>query len=316
MNQNSPLLSIIIPAYNTGILLKRCLDSLMPANNPDFEILIVNDGSHDCTSQIGKAYADAFHNVKYIFQENKGVGSARNNGLDNATGEYIFFLDSDDYLELPVLREGLAQMHQANHELLRFLFKFYDGKEDRVMNRIPFFTHGSQGIIDAMLKTSYSVCHTLFSRDMIERNHIRFPVNQIHEDIIFILKAYFYSRSSSFSDKVVYHSVRRQNSIVSHIEPKHLHDLNLAVEDVKIFLIQNGIFEEAYAAYLKFCYILLHYSLYRITLIPDDKIKSKMREQYKTMIKKLGLLSYLNIKIASTTHKREVDYILDHLYID
>ena len=93
------LLSIIVPAYNCEKSIEKCIDSILKQTYNDIEIIIVNDGSTDRTDDICREMAKQENRIKYIFKENGGVSSARNIGLDFANGEFIQFVDSDDYLE-------------------------------------------------------------------------------------------------------------------------------------------------------------------------------------------------------------------------
>ena len=109
MSSTSPLISVIIPAYNTEAYLARCLDSVLAQTLTDFELLLINDGSTDGTAAVADRYAEADSRVKVIHKENGGVSSARNRGLEVARGEFITFVDSDDI----VLPTYLEKLHTA-----------------------------------------------------------------------------------------------------------------------------------------------------------------------------------------------------------
>lgn len=109
MSSTSPLISVIIPAYNTEPYLARCLDSVLCQTLSDFELLLIDDGSTDGTGAIADRYAESDSRVKVIHQENGGVSSARNRGLEVARGEFITFVDSDD----TVLPTYLEKLHAA-----------------------------------------------------------------------------------------------------------------------------------------------------------------------------------------------------------
>ena len=94
-----PKVSIIIPVYNDEIYVKRCLDSLVNLTLKDIEIIVVDDGSTDNTPAILKEYSKKDARIKIITQENSKQGAARNNGIKNSTGEYISFVDSDDWVD-------------------------------------------------------------------------------------------------------------------------------------------------------------------------------------------------------------------------
>ena len=93
------MISIIVPVYNSEKYIDKCLDSILNQTYKDLEIVLVNDGSNDQSLKILEKYALRDTRIKVVNQENKGVAAARNTGLDNATGEYILYVDSDDWIE-------------------------------------------------------------------------------------------------------------------------------------------------------------------------------------------------------------------------
>ena len=97
--KTSPTISVIIPVYNTEMYLRRCIDSVLAQTYQDFELLLIDDGSKDSSGAICDEYAAKDARVRVFHKENGGVSSARNLGLDNARGEWVTFVDSDDYIE-------------------------------------------------------------------------------------------------------------------------------------------------------------------------------------------------------------------------
>lgn len=118
-------LSIIVPVYNVKDYLAKCLDSLTNQDLPqkDYEIIVVNDGSTDNSGEIAKQYAGKYSNIILINQTNQGLSGARNTGIANARGEYIQFVDSDDYLEKNVLGSLLQQIEEDKLDVLRFKYQ-------------------------------------------------------------------------------------------------------------------------------------------------------------------------------------------------
>ena len=104
--------SVIIPVYKAEDTLKRCVDSLINQNRTDAEIILINDGSPDSSGEICKEYAELYKSVKYIKKENGGVSTARNAGLSVATGEYIIFVDSDDWVDETAYMKILDTLHE------------------------------------------------------------------------------------------------------------------------------------------------------------------------------------------------------------
>ena len=125
------LISIIIPVYNVEKYLSKCVESILAQGVEDFELLLVNDGSKDSSLAICNSYAERDSRIKVLNKPNGGVSSARNLGLDNATGEWVTFVDSDDWLAEGALAECVPYMQ--DYEIIRFstLDIFADGKTHR-----------------------------------------------------------------------------------------------------------------------------------------------------------------------------------------
>ena len=117
-------ISVVIPVYNVEKYLEQCLDSVIAQSFEDIEVICVNDGSTDSSLEILKRYADNDSRIKIISQKNKGAGAARNVGIENAAGEYVYFMDSDDYL---------------NSDAFERLNGFLDDEPDFVMFKISNF---------------------------------------------------------------------------------------------------------------------------------------------------------------------------------
>ena len=116
-------LSIIVPIYNVAPYLRKCVDSLLAQDISDYEIILVDDGSPDECPQICNQYAERYSNIKVIHQPNAGLSAARNTGIAAATGDYIMFVDSDDYLQPNVLGALMEQVRRDNLDVLRFNYQ-------------------------------------------------------------------------------------------------------------------------------------------------------------------------------------------------
>lgn len=116
-------LSIVVPVYRVAKYLPKCVDSLLAQDISDYEIILVDDGSPDECPQICNQYAEQYSNIKVIHQSNAGLSAARNTGIAAATGDYILFVDSDDYLQPNVLGALMEQIERDNLEVLRFRYQ-------------------------------------------------------------------------------------------------------------------------------------------------------------------------------------------------
>lgn len=219
MGEN-PKYSVIIPVYNAEKTLRRCLDSLLAETREDAEIILVNDGSKDRSGEICREYAAEKPCIRWIEKENGGVSSARNAGLDAATGQYILFVDSDDYVA-PTFFSTIDRVRaETPGDLIQFSGRFDNGKQTWGTPHKPLSLQGRDAlmptIVDAICrKTINGPVAKLYRRDLIELNRLRFPVGaSVAEDRVFNIVYSFYIQSYSVTDKVIYYvSTENENSL-------------------------------------------------------------------------------------------------------
>lgn len=219
---SKPKISVIIPVYNVENYLNECLDSVVNQTFEDIEIITVDDGSTDKSLSILKKYWRHDSRFTIISQENKGLSAARNAGLKIAKGEYIYFLDSDDYIELDALQELYAQASEKDLDMV--LFKtccFYDESKEKFTNEYfemsfledlvneNIFSYGdlNQKVYDLAV----TMGSTFFKRDLI--SDLTFPEGLIFEDNPFFIEAILNAKRVFFFDKYLYHKRERKDSI-------------------------------------------------------------------------------------------------------
>lgn len=202
--------SVIIPVYNAEKTLRRCVDSLLEERYPDVEIILVNDGSRDRSGEICREYASRESSIHYIDKENGGVSTARNAGLDAASGEYVLFVDSDDYVVPGFFSIIDRENADKQGDLIQFSHQFDNGIEIRCSLRKPVTAQGRETIMplitDAICrKTLNPPWAKLYRRELIEAHSIRFPVGaSVAEDRVFNIVYSFYIQSYLVSDQVIY----------------------------------------------------------------------------------------------------------------
>lgn len=202
--------SVIIPVYNAEKTLRRCIDSLLSERYMDAEIVLVNDGSKDRSGEICREYAAKENCIQYIEKENGGVSTARNAGLDAASGEYVLFVDSDDYVVQGFFSVIDSVRAETPADLIQFSKQIDDGKQIRTYRRQPICVSGRETlmpvIIDAICqKTINGPVAKLYKRDLIEEHAIRFPVGaSVAEDRVFNIIYSFFIQSYAESDRPVY----------------------------------------------------------------------------------------------------------------
>lgn len=211
------MISVIIPVYNTENYLHRCIDSVLNSACDDFEIILVNDGSTDNSPAICEEYARRDGRIRVIHQENCGVSSARNKGLDHCRGEWIVFVDSDDFISRDFL--GLiAQKSNPDQDLL--LFDFAKCKNDQVSADYPVRTLTWKGdemqqLIRRILVPQpfyangtadfRSPCARAYKKSILDRYSIRFaPGLTVGEDLLFNMEYQLRARSCTYRSIPVY----------------------------------------------------------------------------------------------------------------
>ena len=222
-------ISIIVPVYNVEKYLSRCLDSILNQDMAlnDYEIIIVNDGSTDKSGDICLEYASKYSNIRYFEQKNQGQSVARNVGLKNATGEYIWFIDSDDFIESNSLYGLYKKAVSNNLDILSFVLKkisennhndiYYECVQNLKTNYI--YT-GRDAFLEGYKPAS--VCNTLFRRDFILNNKLRFYPGIIHQDVEFSFQAIIVAKTVMFIENCPYMYYFRRNSTLTNPLPEKI----------------------------------------------------------------------------------------------
>ena len=181
-----PKISVIIPVYNTEKYVEKCLESLAKQEMQDFEVIIVNDGSTDNSENVIKNYMQSSKlNIKYLEKENGGLASARNYGVEKASGKYISFLDSDDYLDKNLFSE-LEKYIDKDIDLIKFKMKKVDEK-GRLIEKLdgPVFDicSGRQAYEELCTSDKYMdpACIYLYKREFFVENNFKYKL-RYHED--------------------------------------------------------------------------------------------------------------------------------------
>lgn len=214
-------LSIIIPAYNVELYLKKCLLSCLEQDihGEDYEIIVINDGSLDGSLEIANRIASEYSNVIVISQPNQGLSAARNKGLSVATGEYVWFVDSDDWIETNCLAEMIKAAADVDVLALNYIW-ICDNHS--VESFLPVESTGR-----ALLFSSFhqQAQFYLFRKSFLFNNNLFFYNGIYHEDFEFTPRMLFYADKLKVYLKPVYYYFQRENSISRNINPKRAFDL-------------------------------------------------------------------------------------------
>lgn len=260
-----PKVSVIIPIYNVENYIEKCLDSVVNQTIEEIEIILVNDGSTDSSKEKISQYLEKYkHKIKYLEKENGGLSSARNFGIPQATGEYIAFLDSDDYIDCTAYEEmyNVAKKENADMVECDFLWEYPNKKKEDIGEIY-------QNKKEMIEKARVVAWNKLIKREIIQREKIEFPLGLRYEDVDFFYQLVPYLNKVAFVKKCFIHYVQREDSIVNsqNIRTKEIFTV---LENVLSSYKEKGIYEE-YKQQLEYIYVrfLLCSSLKRMCKIKD-----------------------------------------------
>lgn len=223
-------LSVIVPIYNVEKYLERCLDSLKQQTFQDFQVILVNDGSLDGSREIALKYCQN-HPDRFMLHDkiNGGLSDARNYGIDHASGDYLAFIDSDDYVDIDMFASmlELADREDADIVACDMLYEYEDGS-NKYSSAGDFLVGNAKENL-SLIDINNSACNKLFRNSLF--HDIRFPVGKLYEDLFIIPILIYRANKVVRVDKAFYHYLQRSGSIVHENNPK-MFDIYLALQNV------------------------------------------------------------------------------------
>ena len=219
--------SVVVPVYNSEKTLKRCLDSILDQSFVDFEVLLVNDGSTDSSLRIAEYYAEHDDRIRIFSQENQGPSTARNTGIENASGNYVYFVDSDDYIAHDAIEKLYFAALSSGADVT--ICGLYHVKDETIEEHKTYYKPGIYGgeeskniALDLLNNHShrylppYSVIR-LIRRDVLENPPLRFNEKIIRsEDYLFTTELHFrIDILCLITDQLLYYYVDNENSITN-----------------------------------------------------------------------------------------------------
>ena len=241
---NMPKVSVIIPVYNAEKYLRQCLDSVVNQTLKDIEIVCVNDGSPDNSLSILEEYASKDERIKIINQENQGQGYARNRALENACGDYIMFLDSDDFFEDEIsIESAYNQIEKYGNDVAIFRFNDYiehsgkkrcsikEYKDFLDKNNIDINNFVIKNLVDFSFVRA-AACNKIYNRNFLVNNNIKFLEGYKLEDLYFLAKVAQYSESASVFNKPLINYRRNIESTCHTINGKEYADARIKTLDI------------------------------------------------------------------------------------
>lgn len=282
-------ISVIIPVYNVEMYLKECLDSLINQTLTDIEIICIDDGSTDNSLQVLKDYAAKDSRFVIETQPNQGQGIARNKAIDIATGEYISFVDPDDWVEEDFFEKVYKKFKETNAQVVQFDYKIYKEINKRFIKK-SFLESSKKYLRKNLKKESFYTWQELhwksldaiplyvwdkvYSAKFIKDNNINFAPNKHAEDQIFTLSCLFKASKIGYINECFYNYRIRNNSSVNSVS----NDYFCIFDNVK--LVENLLKEQNLYDLLKnqYKYYLLNTLSGHYAGIPKDRQEDYLRE--------------------------------------
>lgn len=233
------LISIVVPVYNVEKYLKKCIDSLVSQTLNDIEIILVDDGSEDSSGKICDEYANRDNRIRVIHKKNGGLSDARNAGIQEATGEYIGFIDSDDWVTRDMYRSlyDVAINNDADIVQCNFI-KVFSNNEPTYHDNKDIEIYEGINILENLLQKKYIettvVWNKIYKRDLFE--DIRYPVNKIHEDEFTTYKLLYKSKKLvDINETMVFYRQRQGSIMGSQFNVKRLDIIEALDERIDFF---------------------------------------------------------------------------------
>lgn len=225
-------ISIIVPIYNAEKFLVECIESLLNQTKQELEFILVNDGSTDQTEEIIKKYKD--ERIKYFKNKNQGIGKTRNFGIDKATGKYIMFVDSDDFLEKDACEKLYKKMEQERADVVVCNFyKLEDGNREEVKIQ-PFSSTTLEEQPQLLLEINLAPWNKLYRTELLKKHHIRFVETLKYEDAPFVVEALDKARKISYLDQPLNYYVIHQNSETT-VRDMRVFDIIKIVDQIRTY---------------------------------------------------------------------------------
>lgn len=277
---NNIKISLIVPCYNIRKYLPRCIESILAQTYKNLEIILISDGSTDGTDEVIREYAKKDSRIIPIFKQNSGVSDTRNRGLDIATGDYIGFVDGDDYIEPEMYETLLKNAIENNADISHCGYQMvFPSRVDYYYNTgKKVIQDNKKGIRDIIVGdyVEPSPCIKIYRKNIV--NNLRMPINiKINEDVLFNFYAFVNSKKSVYEDLPFYHYILRKGSAAtSKINPNKLFDpvrVRKEIFEYSLKNLDNEIQSVAYSSYLNSII-----NLYRV--VSNSKLKEYKEESF------------------------------------
>ncbi len=318
-------ISVIIPVYNVQDYLDKCLDSIINQTYKNLEIIIVNDCTPDNSQEIIDRYVENDSRIVFVMHEkNKGLGGARNTGIESATGDYISFVDSDDYLALNAFELVINKIEDCpNIDIIKFgRIEDYGYKKVKLSPKLSkeYYKDGWGFIREALYEKKYrvSVCDNIYSVSFLRENNIRFEERLLYEDAYFSFKSQILSSKLLILDEYLYfYKKDREDSIINTVSKRDVEILK-TIEMLEEFIISIdredilSSYEYQWLIYDWVCYNTLYY--YQQNKEKEDVKRKVIKAIIEHPIFRQYLI-YLSKNARFKRHKLPATLLLNNMFL-
>ncbi len=277
-------LSVVVPVYNVEKYIDKCLNSLVNQGIDDYEIIVVNDGTKDNSQKIIDKYVNEYPNlVKSYIKDNGGLSDARNYGIARASGEYITFLDSDDYIEPDTYKNMLDIAYKDNLDLVVSDLEYYWDSNPNDSNP-PLIKEGINRVSNDDLKNLFLSplfsWNKIYKKELFDKLDCKYPVGLWYEDIPVTLKLFSSIDKVGYYNHVSYHYLQRSTSILGSSYNDKMYDIFTIFEGVIKDFKDRDVFDKYYDE-LEYLFIehFLVYGAFRF--LRTDHYKDLMNKAFK-----------------------------------
>ena len=303
--------SVIIPVYNSRKFLKECMDSVLKQTLQNVELICVDDGSTDDSGLILKEYADKCSRITVISQTNKGVSAARNVGLSVAHGQYIYYLDSDDFIEPDMLETACRELDNKNLDVVYFdTYAFAEegiapanlDEKNRYYARSCEYSsvYAGEELLYKMLGNhdySCPVWKQVARREFLEKHRVKFYEGIIHEDELYTIQTMMLAKRVTYIHRVLHHRRLRNNSLItSPLEFRSPYGYFIFVKEAYRFLINRGCSHEKLNLLLDFLMSMVANARNQfLKLQESDRKKYELLFGDEKFLFQIGISDYVNV---------------------
>ncbi|VYT80160.1 glycosyltransferase [Clostridium tertium] len=284
------MITIILPIYNVEKYLEKSLKSILDQSYKDYELIVVDDGSTDKSLKILNKYKSKFQKIRIFTQDNIGVSEARNLALSHAKGDYILFVDSDDFLKEDMVEKMACKAKESQSDIVisNYYLYYEENKFHKAISDMPnIITYQSGQVVDMMLRYKFQgqLWNKLFKHSLLKENDFSFEKGRYIQDIFPVFKVINKAKKITYIDDELYFYRQREGSTVNKRNKKLTEDFYHAMTSIINYIEENEI--DVNKKSLKifksnvFSYFIYHYT--------NEDLKNNYRKFKKSQYKNLNM---------------------------